>query len=513
MPNALIDALQDPTLYDHPVTAFQVIETHSSWVLLTGLMAYKIKKPIDLGFLDFSSLEKRHTDCLEEIRLNRRLAESLYLDVVPITGIPEKPRLGGTGTAIEYAVRMRQFDPETQLDVLIEKGELTAAICRRLAKRIARFHADCPTAQEDSDFGQPEAIRQAVFDNFIHLAEMDIRVEERAHIDDIHTWTRTQHERLAASFANRRAAGHIRECHGDLHLANIALINGDPLPFDCLEFNPNLRWIDTMSEMAFLVMDLDRRCRADLARVTLNAYLEAGGDYEGITLFRYYAVYRAMVRVKVAAIRRTQAGADELEALSREISAGLKLAQRYTMPTEGRLILTHGLSGSGKSLVSAKLLAEADIIRTRSDVERRRLFPESAGRYSAAASQATYAHLTHVAKHIIKAGYSALIDATFLKQTQRAGFIALAEALNCPLVILDLQAPEELLRQWIRERALRGGDPSEADEAVLTRQIQTYDPLSNGELRYAVSVDTSQTIDAGALAEAILSPTHKNGAD
>jgi len=508
MTETLIAALQDSTLYDHPVTGFQVIETHSSWVLLTGPIAYKIKKPVDLGFLDFSTLDKRHADCLEEIRLNRRLAKSLYLGVVAITGTTERPRLGGEDEAIEYAVRMRQFDPETQLDVLIGRGELTVVICQQLAERIARFHIDCPVAPKDSDFGQAENIRYAVFDNFIHLAETGILAEERVLLDDLHAWTQMQHGRLIATFEKRRATGHIRECHGDLHLANIALVDGEALPFDCLEFNPDLRWIDTISEMAFLIMDLDRRGRPDLARLTLNTYLEASGDYEGVTLFRYYAVYRAMVRAKVAAIRRAQADAPSEntksgDALTREIADCLSLACRYISPSTGCLILTHGLSGSGKSLISSGLLIEADIIRIRSDVERKRLFPEPAGRYAAKATQATYEHLARITRKVIGAGFSALVDATFLKQEQRALFTTLANDLGCPLVILDLQAPEPLLRRWIRERADRRDDPSEADDTVLDIQLRTRDPLTRDEQAHTVSIDTSRAIDIRTISEAI----------
>ncbi|MBI1194547.1 MAG: AAA family ATPase [Gammaproteobacteria bacterium] len=507
----LIGALQDPALYDHPVTGFRVIETHSSWVLLTGPMAYKIKKPVDLGFLDFSTLDKRRTDCLEEIRLNRRLADNLYLDVIPITGTPDRPRLGGEGTAIEYAVRMRQFDPNAQLDALLNRGELTAAVCRRLAERIARFHIACPHAPEESTFGRPETIHHTVFDNFFHLAEMGVRPDEQARIDVIHEWSRRQHESLIPTFIQRRAGGHIRECHGDLHLANIALVDDEPVPFDCLEFNADLRWVDTMSEMAFLIMDLDRRGRADLARMTLNTYLECGGDYDGISTFRYYAVYRAMVRAKVAAIRRSQAhdSAGDADALTREIADCLDLAYRYVTFPKGRLILTHGLSGSGKSVISEGLLGEADIVRIRSDVERKRLYPEPSGRYSAEAGRATYEHLAGAAGRIVEAGFSALIDATFLQQAQRARFGALAKELGCPLVILDLQAPEELLRRWIRERAARGGDPSEADEAVLDLQLRAREPLTAAEQARAVMVDTSEEIDMRTLAGRIFSNPHE----
>lgn len=507
----LIEALQNPALYDHPVTGFRVIETHSSWVLLTGPMAYKIKKPVNLGFLDFSTLDKRQADCLEEIRLNRRLAENLYLDVLPITGTPTAPRLGGEGTAIEYAVRMRQFDPNAQLDALLNRGELTAAVCARLAERIARFHIDCPKAPVDSAYGTAETLRHSVFDNFFHLAEMGVRPDEQARIDVIHEWTRGQHEALTPIFAQRRAGGHIRECHGDLHLANIALIDGEPLPFDCLEFNAELRWVDTMSETAFLIMDLARRGRTDLARLTLNAYLECGGDYEGISTFRYYAVYRAMVRAKVAAIRRSQAhgSSSDADTFTREIAECLDLANRYVTFPKGRLILTHGLSGSGKSVISEGLLGEADIVRIRSDVERKRLYPEPSGRYTAEAGRATYEHLAGAAGRIVEAGFSALIDATFLKQAQRARFGALAKELGCPLVILDLQAPEELLRRWIRERAARGEDPSEADEAVLDLQLRTREPLTATERVRAVVVDTGDEVDMRTLADRIFAMPYK----
>ena len=301
--------LTDPACYDHAAGQVQLIETHISWVLLTGAYAYKIKKPVDMGFLDFSTLALRQQACADEVRLNRRLAAEMYLGVVAITGSPGAPRVNGQGGAIEYAVKMRQFPPDATLDRLDERSERSSVHIDLLAARVARFHFnECPSAPADSAWGEPETIAKPVAENFQLLAERLHEPAEQRRLAALQNWCDAEHVRLTPLMRERKRNGMVRECHGDLHLGNLAWVNGQLLIFDCIEFSAALRWIDVISEVAFCFMDLLHRSHPDLAMRFLNAWLETSGDYQGVALLRYYAVYRALVRAKVAALRAAQSG-------------------------------------------------------------------------------------------------------------------------------------------------------------------------------------------------------------
>ena len=506
---SLIPALQDAALYDHPVADFRVVETHISWVLLTGPYAYKIKKAVDLGFLDFSTLELRRYYCEEELRLNRRLAPELYRAVVPITGTAQRPRLGGAGAPIEYAVKMVQFDPAAQFDRLLAAGRLTPELLARFAAGLARFHAAIARARADDPYGTPAAVAAPVEENFAQIDLPPALATETATLRELHDWCAAAHTRLSPRFERRKAEGFVRECHGDLHLGNITLHEGAPLAFDCLEFNDRLRWIDVMSEVAFLVMDLDEHGRGDLGLRFLNEYLHHAGDYAGLALLRYYQVYRALVRAKVEYIRRRQTGAADAAAWD-GLRAYIRLARGYIRPRPRALVITRGLSGSGKTTHSAGLLARCGMIRVRSDVERKRLYglsPEArtrseldAGLYTREAGERTYRRLEELAAAIVEAGFTALIDATFLKAAQRAPFRALAARLGVPFLILDFQAAEARLRERVGARARAGRDASEATLAVLERQLENQEALAEDERAAAIAIDTSQPVDGAAIA-------------
>ena len=303
----LIRSLDNPACYDHAVGAVSRIETHISHVLLTGAFAYKLKKPLNLGFLDFSTLDKRRHACEEEIRLNRRLAPDIYLGVVPITGTPGHPRINGAGEAFEYAVKMRQFPPDATLDRVDAQGQLSARHIEAIAVTIARFHqADCARAGAESGWGAPQQVCQPMVQNFLHIRPMLTDPADLQTLDSLQRWCEAEHARLSPILATRKRDGFIRECHGDLHLGNLAWVDDQLLVFDCLEFNPDLRWIDIQSEVAFCYMDLMQRGHTGFAWLFLNRWLETTGDYAGLALLRYYAVYRALVRVKVAVLRAGQ---------------------------------------------------------------------------------------------------------------------------------------------------------------------------------------------------------------
>jgi aminoglycoside phosphotransferase family enzyme/gluconate kinase len=497
----LIRALLAPERYEHPVEGVELVETHISWVLLAGEYAYKIKKPVDLGFLDFSTLAKRRHFCEEELRLNRRLAPQIYLGVVAITGSVDDPRVGATGEPIEYAVKMRRFAQEAQLDRVLARGQLKPAHVDALADELARFHGEIAVAGPGTPFGEPAAVYAPMHENFEQIRP---RVDAALHapLAQLEQWTQAAHKRLASALAARKRDGFIRECHGDAHLANMALLDAEVVLFDCLEFNEDLRWIDVMSELAFAVMDLDDRGQPDFGWRLLNRYLEQTGDYAGLKVLRFYQVYRALVRAKVAAIRLSQAGLrDEERAHALEQYRGyVELAERYTRAGATPLMITHGVSGSGKSTVAQLLLESYGAVRVRSDVERKRLAglhpmarSESgidAGLYTADLSRQTYARLGELARAVIDAGLPVIADATFLKRAQREAMRALAASLHVPFVILDTTAPEEVLRARVRIRRELGHDVSEATAVVLERQLATREPLGAEERAHSVCIET-----------------------
>lgn len=499
----LVDALRDPARYSHPVTAVEVIETHISVVLLAGAFAYKFKKPVDFGFLDFRRLDDRRRFCQEELRLNRRTAPDLYLAVIPVTGSPEAPILDGPGEPIEFAVKMRRFPDEALLDRMARRGELGAAHIDAVASMVAAFHERIERAPADAPYGSPIGVLAAADENFASLLPSAGDDLARERLETLRSWTHGAFDGVADTMARRLREGFVRECHGDLHLGNVAWIDGAPVAFDGIEFNAGLRWIDVMNEVAFLVMDLAAHGLDALAWRCLDGYLEATGDFDGLVVLRFYLVYRALVRAKVAALRSRQADIDPpVRAVQvRAFESHLGLAERLSRSAPPAIVIAHGLSGSGKSTMAAALVAASGAVRVRSDVERKRLY--GIGRsgdgqtvppsvlYSPEATERTYEHLLGVARAVVSAGWSVIVDAAFLKQGERSRFRDLAQSLGADFRILACTAPEAVLRERVRARALAGRDPSDADEAVLARQLHWAEPLDYEETEMATVVDSA----------------------
>jgi aminoglycoside phosphotransferase family enzyme/predicted kinase len=506
----LIEALHNPDCFPHPCTDFQLIQTHISWVILCGPYAYKIKKAVNLGFLDFSTLERRRHFCEEELRLNRRLAPHLYLQVVHFSGSPDTPQLDGPGKPFEYAVKMARFSQQDLLARMAREHRLQALHIDHMIEQIAAFHKRIPAAAAESGYGTPEAVARPVEENFAQIRERTGDPAQLRLLETVEQWSREEQQRRNPVFAERREHGFVRECHGDMHLGNMAWVEQELLIFDGIEFNPSLYWIDVMSETAFLCMDLEDRGYAPFAFRFLNGYLERTGDYAGLAVCRYYLVYRAMVRAKVASIRMQQEAATERDQEADELRGYLNLALSYIRWRRPLLLITHGLSASGKSTLSAPLAERLPAIRIRSDRERQRLFGSSGedaagaiegGIYTPKATEQTYGRLLRLTEAILQAGFSVIVDATFLKAEQRAPFRRLAARLRSPFRILHFDAPHEVLRRRIRQRQAAGADISEADLQVLEHQIQNYQNLLADETDVTVRVDTEALTDAVAVQE------------
>ncbi len=511
MTQELITALSDPNNYPHPVADIRVIETHISWVILTGEIAYKIKKPVNFGFLDFTSLESRKHYCYEELRLNQRLAPDIYQEVVAICGTPASPKLTApelttpepesASTPFEYAVRMRQFDDSLRLDRLLQKSALTTAHIDALSQQIAKFHLRVPHASTDGPWGEPDTIWQVVSDNFAHTGE---------HLDSLNDWMELQQlayqisqqfRSLSSKIVQRKREGNIRECHGDLHLANTTLLNNQVRLFDCIEFNLEFRWIDTICDLAFLLMDLEANQQHSFSSRCLNRYLEITGDYDGTQLLNFYKGYRAMVRAKVAVIGATC----DLQEYRRYI----KLALSYANKPSPVLFLMHGVSGSGKSYLSQQLLERSDAIRIRSDVERKRLHREFSRKgenlelYGHEMNVHTYNHLKALTEKLLRVGESVIVDATFIRIRTRKNYLKMAQKLRIELRIIDCSCNPQLMQQRLETRKQEGADASDADLSVMLKQMESKQPLEDDELNYSYHIDTGAEKPIDALCRQI----------
>ncbi|HUG93589.1 MAG TPA: AAA family ATPase [Planctomycetaceae bacterium] len=503
------------------LSATQLIETHISWVLLAGERAYKIKKPVDLGFVDFSTLERRRHFCQEELRLNRRLAPEIYREVLPITGTPDAPAAGGDGEPIEYAVVMRRFPQEALVSRVLERGELRPEHVDGLAAEIADFHSRVAVAGPASPFGTPESVRLPVEENFRHLDRIDSAAQSgRAQqLARLRAWSEREFAARRGDFVARKQAGFVRECHGDMHLGNMILEGGAVTIFDCIEFNESFRWIDVASELAFTVMDLADRGRPAYANRLLNAYLEATGEYEGLRVLPFYLTYRALVRAKVAALRLDQPGLshEEQAILHDELDSYLALAEQSTQPRRPFLAITHGFSGSGKTRGTQCLVEEFGAVRIRSDVERKRLFglqpldriapARTAELYAADASRQTYVRLGELAGTVLGADFAVVVDATFLHRSGRDEFRALADRCGVPFLIVDFHAPERVLIERVSRRAHAGQDASDAGVDVLSQQLRSHEPLTADEQRLAIAVASTEPQSEALLIAAVRART------
>jgi uncharacterized protein len=497
--------------YPHPSETPTLIETHISWILLTGTFAYKLKKPVHFDFVDFSTLERRGHFCREELRCNRAFAPSLYLDVVAVVRDEQgRVRMGGDGEVLEWAVRMRQFPSHCQLDRRLAAGALEPGVLREFGASLAAVHAIAPSMRCGADELDVRVL-DPMRDNFAALQALTGSVADHQHLAELRTRSEGDAQELQPLLESRLREGWIRECHGDLHLGNLVLLGESVVAFDCLEFNPDLRWIDPQSDVAFLYMDCLVRGRTDLGYAFLDGYLNVAGDYSGVRLLPFYALYRAMVRAKVAALRESQRAAEQTRqsAATPAPSARAYLAWMDSRLSRqaGALVLMCGLSGSGKSYLAERLAPRLPAVRLRSDVARKvaaglavdasAASSVGEGLYRSEVTAAVYDHLAEVAVELLRRGEHVIVDATFLDGERRRRFLALAETVGSQATVLWCDAPLAVLRKRVEARAAAGGAASDADLAVLESQRRKFQAPAEKVLR----VDSGAEFDDRALAE------------
>ncbi|TNJ36105.1 MULTISPECIES: bifunctional aminoglycoside phosphotransferase/ATP-binding protein [Prosthecochloris] len=497
-------SLLDPAAYLHNVETIELVETHISRIYLTGHYAYKLKKPVNLGFLDFTTLDSRNHYCHEELRLNRRLCPTLYIQVLPVTRNDEGITIGGSGDIIDYAVQMKQFDRTGELDSMLREHRLEPHHIDMVYHEVSAFHQRIPPAPPDSPWGKPATIRKTLFNNFSAEIISTLPESEQPVLKELKAWTGKELDRLESVLLQRRKNGMVRECHGDMHTGNIVLYHGNICIFDCIEFNPRLSTIDLTSDIAFFMMDLLHAGRTDLAWRFINGYMAETGDYQGMDVLRFYLVYRAMVRAKVTAIRRNQEQTEEAKnnALD-EHRSYLDLARSLTTPSPRRLMLTCGIAGSGKSTLAARIATTIGALHCRSDIERKRLagmkpldrsnLEEKETLYGKDMSERTYSTLLNIARTTLNAGWHCIVDATFLHKAQRTPFIDLAKETGASLLIIMCNAPSCVLEKRLEQRAKKGADPSEAGIGVMKKQLRERERLTEEEMAIATEVNTAST--------------------
>ncbi|AKG22604.1 bifunctional aminoglycoside phosphotransferase/ATP-binding protein [Calothrix sp. 336/3] len=493
---ALIEQMLEPGFYPHPVKEpIQLIQTHVSYVLLTGDFAYKVKKPVNFGFLDYSTLAKRSHFCQEELRLNQRGAAELYLQVLPITLEGDKYLLNGEGDAVEYVLTMQQFPDGALLSEMFAAGTLQESHMQELGKVVAEYHVRAEINDYIQSFGEVQQVRSAIDENYqqtmkyIGVAQTQEQFEKTKQYTDDFFATRPE------LFASRIQGKLIRECHGDLHLRNIALWHDKILVFDCIEFNEPFRFVDVMYDVAFTVMDLEARQSRELGNVFLNTYVEQTGDWEGLQVLPLYLSRQAYVRAKVTSFLLDDPGVPETvkEEAAQTAAAYYKQAWEYTQPRTGKLILMSGLSGSGKSTTARQLAKQLGGIQIRSDAVRKHLvgipLMQRGGDevYSAEMTEKTYHRLIELGVLLAAQGFVVILDAKFDKQKWRELAIAQAQSHNLPLEIIHCTAPVEVIQERLHQRQ---GDIADATADLLTSQMQQAEAFSEAEKPYVKIWDT-----------------------
>jgi uncharacterized protein len=508
--------LLEPSAYAHPTGEVELVTTHISWVLLAGDYAYKIKRPVRYPFIDLTSLERRRFFCEEELRLNRRFTPELYIEVCRVVAAhgvahmeegnsePATRSARHAGVILDYAVRMRRFSRAEQLGRLLDERRIEPRELEAFGQGLARMHDGLPVAPANSSWGRPEDVQAHLMRNLLECADAAAVFGSAHGVLALRHPLRARLAAAASWLAARRSNGRIRECHGDLHSGNVARVGGRLIAFDCLEYEPALRWIDTADEIAFLTSDLKARDRPLHAHAFRGGYLTESGDYHACGQLALYEAHRALVRAKIAALSAAQNGdAGATEDLRREHKRLVSFAASALASRVPRLLLMSGLSGSGKTWLARQLAVRLAAVHIRSDVERKRragLHELAASHsrlgqdlYSPQASAIVYDDLERAAEAVLSGGIPAVVDASFLQRAHRARFAELAARRGAPLHLIRCEAPEPVLRARITERSGERRDSSEGDLGVLAWQVAREQPVCAEEGIHVIRVDTAQS--------------------
>jgi aminoglycoside phosphotransferase family enzyme/predicted kinase len=495
----IIKQLLHAEAYPHPVTEpIRLEQTHISYLLLTGKWAYKIKKPLDLGFLNFTSLQKRKYFCEEELKRNRHFAPELYREVLPVvSNHAGKLRLGKQGqVAVEYALKMQEFPQDTLFRAMLDAKTLELHHLRDLGRRLASWHLDASTSAEIQAYGSVEATREVVEDNFSATKKFIGSVQTSEQFEQTRNFQLKFLDEQAKRFRKRQSEGWIRECHGDLHLNNVCWFPDKALLFDCIEFNQEFRCIDVIYDAAFMVMDLEFRNRRDLAFSFFNAWVEHSGDYEGAAMLAFYAGLRASVRAKVKSflLNDPHLPQEKKKSLQEQTARFYQLAWEYSRPKPVLCWVVSGFSGSGKSTVASWLAQQIGAIHIRSDAVRKQMSGIALDQrgddllYSQENTERTYDRMLQLLDDLSSQGLSVVLDATFGKQEFRAKLSNWSVQKNVVLKFVQCSAPESVLIQRLRNRK---HDVSDATEDLLPIQQRSFEPVTTAEQLSLISLDTT----------------------
>jgi hypothetical protein len=500
----LVKALLEPRAYPEMPGKIELVQTQMSFVFLTKEFVYKVKKAVNLGYLDYTSLDKRQFYCQREVELNRRLCPEVYLGVVPIARQKGAIIIGGRGEVIEYAVKMRRLPREAMMDVLLANNRVSPEMVTRVAQKLAAFHQKAETNAEISAFGEIKAITQNTDENFSQTEKYIGKTVSQDNYQHIKNYTDSFIQKNIPLFQKRVREGRIRDCHGDLHAAHICFTDGICI-YDCIEFNDRFRYCDVASEIAFLAMDLDHYGRADLSRALVSAYVAESRDRELLELLGFYKGYRAYVRGKVESFKLDDPYIPPAEKRrTLEIATSyFDLAHAYTR-SRPTLFITTGLVGTGKTLLAQALAKRLGLAVISSDVTRKQLagipvtehrFEEfDSGIYSAEFSRKTYDKMFSEAGDILSEGGSVILDASFIKAEERLKAKRLAEETGADFFIIECTLDEASIKQRLARR-LERETTSDGRWEIYQPQKKAFAPVVEASPQKHAIIDTSKPVE------------------
>ncbi|MFI5166481.1 MAG: AAA family ATPase [Thermoanaerobaculales bacterium] len=503
----LVERLSDPAFYPEPTQKVEVVQTHISTIFLTDRFAYKVKKPVDFGFLDYTTLAKRREMCEREITLNRRLCPNTYLGVEEIREHNGELSLGGPGETVEYAVKMTRLPHRRMLREVLRRGEGHSAFFQQIARILAEFHGRAASSPEISALKDLDGVKLNCDENFAQTEKYVGRLLSVRTFEFIRTSTELFFRRHQGLFHHRAASGRVRDGHGDLHLDSICVT--DPIRiFDCIEFNERFRIQDVAEEVAFLAMDLEFHGHTPFGRAFVEAYVEASGDRELRKLLDFYKAYRAYVRAKVHAFQSEDQSlpAAEREKVQATAKRYFELASRYaTTFNPQRLYVACGLMGSGKSTLARTLGERYALEVVRSDLVRKELLglePEERryvgwdqAEYAPAVTERTYAAMLERAEKLIAAGHSVVLDGCYGTRSERHAAVKLARHIKVPMLLLECRASEEIIRDRLQKRAARNGSVSDGRWEIYHKQVKAFEPPEEIPGDSRVVLDRSKPIE------------------